>query len=139
MGAPYAGQPANDRALVKIQENLDLRLNPVLASWNSAGDPAGRTLLIQPEIHIKFISGGTRFLAGALAGSSAVVMRVKFVDAATGKEVAYPEFYQRAAAMGGAYSMGGTDNNMLIRIANLVSEYTIANHKAAVGGPTGGE
>jgi hypothetical protein len=139
MGEPYAGQTANERALVKIQENLDLRLNPVLTSWNAAGDPSGRVLLIQPEIQdIKFISGGARFWAGAMAGSSAVVMRVKFIDEATGQEIAHPEFYQRAAAMGGAYSMGGTDNNMLIRIASLVSDYTVNNHPKAVGGPTGG-
>lgn len=138
MGEPYAGQSANESAVKKIQENLDLRLASVLNSWNATGGDNGRTLLIQPEIQdIKFVSGGARFMAGALAGSSAVVMKVKFIDQETGAIIAYPEFYQRAAAMGGAYTLGGTDNNMLIRIANLASDYTVSNYAQAVGGPTG--
>ena len=93
---------------------------------------------MQPSIEeLKFVSGGNRAWAGAFAGSSAVRMRVRFSDKATGAVVAEPEFYQRAAAMGGAYTFGGSDNAMLVRIASVIEEYARRNHAQAVGGPTG--
>lgn len=139
---PYTGQQANERALVKIQENVSAKANPLLASWNSAGASVipARTLVITPVVtEIKFISGGSRFWAGALAGSSAVILTAKFTDKETGREIAAPMFYARAAAMGGAYSFGATDNVMLVRIAGRLTDYLAANYAAPVGGPTGAE
>lgn len=138
MGAPYAGQSANERALLKIQENFDERVGKLAADWNAKAPEGGRTLVIVPHIQdIKFISGGKRFWAGAFAGSSAVVLKIKFIDKATGAEVNSAEFYQRAAAMGGAWTMGGTDNGMLVRITEISANYIEANYGKAVGGPTG--
>src|SRR5882757_7559490 len=34
---PYAGQAPNERALIKIQENVSLKMTPALAGWNAAG------------------------------------------------------------------------------------------------------
>lgn len=122
-------------ARIKIQENLDQKLDPLAASWKRG---EGSTLVIEPRIReLKFVGGGGRFLAGSLAGSSAVRMTVKFSDKDSGDVIAEPEFYQRAAAMGGAYSFGGTDNAMLIRISSVVEEYMRRNYPQAVGGPTG--
>lgn len=139
---PYAGQEANERALVKIQENVNLRMNPALQTWNSsapAGAPA-RTLRIETTIpEIKFINATSRVWAGAMAGSSAVIVRVKISEQETGKVIAEPIFYARAAAMSGAYSLGGADNAMLVRIANRLSDYLLANYSQAVGGVTGAE
>ena len=138
--APYAGQEANERALRKIQENVSLKADPLLRKWNASGaavTPA-RTLVITPVItEIKFISGGSRFWAGALAGSSAVLLTAKVVEKESGKEIAVPMFYARAAAMGGAWTFGTTDNLMLTRIAERLTDYIAANYDAAVGGPTG--
>lgn len=142
MGAPYSGQDANEAALKKIQENFDARVNPVVADWNAKTGAAtdGRTLLIEPRIQdIKFVNGTARFWGGAMSGSSAVVLKIKFTDKASGKEIADPEFYQRAAAMGGAWTFGATDNNMLVRIAEVASDYIKANYDKAVGGRTGAE
>jgi hypothetical protein len=137
---PYAGQEANERALVKIQENLSLKSDPLLAHWNEAGATAApvRTLVVTPVVtEIKFISGGSRFWAGALAGSSAVILKARITEKETGREVAAPLFYARAAAMGGAWTFGATDNLMLARVADRLSDYLAANYTAAVGGPTG--
>jgi hypothetical protein len=142
VAAAYAENEANQRAEKKIQENLNLRIEPMIDAWNtaSAGTEPGRTLVIEPEItQIKFINGSARVWAGAWAGSSAVIMRVTYRDKDSGAVIARPEFYQRAAAMGGAWSFGATDNNMLVRIAILVSDYTEKNYAEAVGGPTGAE
>lgn len=136
---PYAGQDANERARRKIQENVDLRTRPLLAAWNEHADQAGaRTLLIQPHIaEIKFINGTARVWSGWLSGSSAVVLRVDFIDQASGRRVAQPEFFARAAAASGAFSFGAADNAMLIRIATRFTDYLKANYAQAVGGPSG--
>ena len=142
MDAPYAGQPANEEAKKRIQANLDERANPLVQGWN--GQPAKhatpRTLKIEPSIrHIKFVSGNARFWAGAFAGGSAVLMTMKLTDAQSGQVIAEPEFYQHANKMGAAWSMGGTDKAMLVRIGTLAADYLNANYASAVGGPTGKE
>ncbi len=140
LSALKAGNPEvaeQQDAMAKIQESIAKRLKTRLNAWNSRpvrGET--RTLLIEPTItELKFVGGGGRFVGGALAGSSAVVMRAKFTERETGKAIAHPEFYARAAAMGGAYSFGGTDNAMLERIANSLAVYVFTNYKQSVGGP----
>jgi hypothetical protein len=130
---------AEKDALAKIDTNLHDRISAVTKAWDRE-DPNGRTLKIQPYVsELKFVDGGTRFFAGAFAGSSAVVMQLRLIDAATKAVVAQPEFFQRAAAMGGAWSIGGTDNSMLERIAGVAQEYLRRNYDDAVGGPTGAD
>jgi len=140
LAPPYAGQAPNERALVKIQQNVSLKMTPILAAWNAASASSGRTLVIEPRItEIKFISVGSRIMAGALAGSSAVILRAKITDKETSAVIATPEFFARASAMGGNWSLGATDNIMLVRIANRLTDYLLANYGVAVGGPTGAE
>jgi len=140
IAAPYAGQDANEAAAKKIQENVDARMKPLLATWNAREASPARTLLVQATIsEIKFISGGKRFLTGAFAGSSAVKLSARITEKETGRVIATPEFYARAAAMGGAWTFGGTDNAMLVRIANRLADYLQANYDQAVGGPSGAE
>ncbi len=134
-----SGNGANKRALIKIQENLDLNLKNQLQQWNAGKSGNSRTLVIEPVVEqIKFISAGVRVFAGPIAGSSAVVMKLKITDMATNKLVAYPEFYQRAEAWSGAFTLGVHDNLMLTRTARIASDYLINNYNQAVGGPTGG-
>ena len=131
----YAKHGYNLNATAAIDRNLRASLAPDMATWEKGQGP---TLVIQPRVEeIKFIGGAARFWAGAFAGSSAVVMRVTYTDETTGAVVASPVFYQHASAMGGAWSIGGSDNAMLSRVANLITTYTKDNYAAAVGGPTG--
>ncbi len=51
--------------------------------------------------------------------------------------LAEPEFYQRAAAMSGAWTFGGQDKDMLHRIVALANLYLQSNYHEAVGGATG--
>ncbi|MGE5491826.1 MAG: hypothetical protein ACM31P_11155 [Actinomycetota bacterium] len=134
----YAGDGANQRAAAKIQQYFDERLQPTVTGWNRDGKGGERTLLIEPRIEqIKFIGVGARIWAGPLAGSSAVVMKVKYTDKSTGKVIAEPEFFQRAAAMSGAFTVGGQDNAMLARIVTLAANYNANNFSQPVGGETG--
>ena len=96
-----------------------------------------RVMVVEPVIEkIKFIGTGARIWAGAFAGSSQVLMRVRLRDKETGAVVAEPQFYQRANAWGGAYSAGGTDHDMLSRVTDLVAGYLGTNLETSVGGPT---
>jgi hypothetical protein len=138
----YAGQEINETALASFQRNFDERVGAWVAEQNAkpaAHDPV-RTLVIEPSIDkIRFISGGARVWAGAFAGSSRVLVKLRLVDQATGAVIAEPEFYQHAKAMAGAWTFGVADNNMLIRTATMSLDYLKANQSEAVGGPTGWE
>jgi hypothetical protein len=136
----YSSSEVNQEATRIIQRQLDTRLNPLVAIWNEDGKKAAnpRVLAIEPRVeHIKFPSAGTRFWAGAAAGDSVVILKVRYVDVATGKMIAEPEFYQHAAALGAAWTFGGTDQAMLRRVADLVSDYSATNYPRAIGGSTG--
>lgn len=140
MGAPWAGQKPNEAALVNLQANLDERITPWLEEVNAGTPGAGqqRVLRIEPYVAgIRYISGGKRVFAGAFAGKSRILLKLRIVDAASGQVIAEPEFYQHAAGMAGAYSFGGADKAMLERVTSLAVDYLRANHAAAVGGPTG--
>lgn len=142
MGEPYAGQKANDAALANLQAALDERLPVWLAEINArpAATEPPRVLRVEPRIDkVRFIGGGARVFAGAFAGKSRILVKLKITDAATGAVIAEPEFYQHASAMAGAYSFGGADKAMLERAATLVTEYLKTNHAAAVATPTGWE
>lgn len=140
MDAPYAGQRGNELARERLQANLDLRVPPILKAWNESASAADapRTLKIEPVVrHIRYISGGKRFFGGVLAGGSAILVTVKMTDAASGEVIAEPEFYQHANAWGAAYSFGGTDKAMNIRISEMIATYLSDNRDQAVGGRTG--
>lgn len=122
LAAEYAGHDANKAALASFQGNLDERVGAWVRERNAqpAKHEPVRTLVIEPSIEkIRFISGGARFWAGAMAGSSRVLVRMKLVDQATGAVVAEPEFYQHAKGMAGAWTFGAADKSMLIRVASL--------------------
>ncbi len=138
LSATYAGQEANEKAAARIREYFDQRIKPLVERWNGKTTGGGRTLVIEPYIeHIKFIGGGARFFVGPMAGSSAVVMKVKYFDKESGKVIAEPEFYQHAAAMSGAMTFGGQDNAMLARIVSLIEDYSSQNYNQRVGGTSG--
>ncbi len=134
MDPPYAGQDSNEVARQYLQGNISDRVGKVVSTWNEqpAGD-APRTLKIEPKIaHIRFITGGKRFFAGAMAGSSWVYVTVKMTDAATGEVIAEPGFYQSGSGRMGGLSFGATDKTMLIRISSMLRAYLQKNHEASV-------
>lgn len=133
-----AGYKGNQAAMGKIAENFNKDLAPSLLKWNSV-QPNGRTLTVEPVVEqISFKSSTKRVFLGPFAGSSGVLLRVTYRDQ-NGKVVAEPQFFQRAGAMSGGFTLGVQDNLMLTRVAKLASSYTIANYERAVGGPTGAD
>ncbi|WP_288381048.1 hypothetical protein [uncultured Massilia sp.] len=132
------GYQGNQAALGKIYDNLEKNLSEQVRAWNR-GPANGRTLTIEPVVEeMSFKSSTKRVFLGPLAGSSGVRMRVTFRDQA-GEVVASPEFFQRAGAMSGGFTLGVQDNLMLTRVSKLASDYIVANYKQPVGGPTGAD
>jgi len=134
------------KATGKIQENIDARLKPIIEGWAKMNEGQnkdksnGSTLVFEPSVDdLRFIGGAKRFFAGALAGSSHVVMKLKIVEQPSGKVIAEPEFYQRASGMAGAWTVGAHDNTMLSRVVELAANYMSQNFVGAVGGPSGRE
>jgi hypothetical protein len=127
-----AGAGANQKAAKKIDELLASSLRnifPGMKVVDKAGEaPAAKTLVIRPQIkEIKFIGGAARFWVGAMAGSSAVLMQMDYVNKNTGDVLASAQFYRSANAFGGGMSMGGSDNMMLSEIVQDITTYTISN------------
>lgn len=137
MNEPYAGQDPNERAATKIEEYLQRRLDPLFRQWGEAPKPdKPRSLRIEPHIEsITFISGGARYFAGALAGSSDVVLQLKLVDADSGQVIATPRFHRHSSGNQGF--MGIADNEMLNSVASLAGEYVRNNYSALAGGFVG--
>jgi len=130
----YAGQGANIKAVNKIDEVLQNELTPVLnnlevvtADQLAGMDLAGsNTLVVRPLVkQIKFIGGGARFFAGAMAGSSVVIMDTAFIDGSTGEVMAEPGYYRKAGAFGDGLGIG--DNRMLSEVAQDVGRYAQTN------------
>jgi hypothetical protein len=136
----YASSGANIKAANKIDEHLENGLralfNKLEVKNESELDAANLTaalaksdskvLLIKPFIkQIKFIGGAARFWAGAMAGSSVVVMDVAYIDAASSKQLSAPGFQRVASAWSGPF--GIADNRMLADVAQDVVNYTAMN------------
>lgn len=127
-----AGADANQKAAKKINDLLTTSMKSIFPGIKvvekAEGAPAAKTLLIRPVIkEIKFIGGAARFWVGAMAGSSAVLMQVDYVNRNTGDVLASSQFYRAASAFGGGMSMGGSDNMMLSEIVQDITLYTISN------------
>ena len=137
----------NAKALARIDQYLLSRVRQIFPSLtvieaNEQLDGLDKnSLLIEPFIDdIRVISGGARLFVGALAGDSSVILSVTFTDLSQDKIIASPSFYQRAAAMDGAWSIGYSDRTMLTRIGDLASEYILLHLTEATGEePSSGE
>ncbi len=128
----------NAAAMLKIEQNIKHDLAASLAEWNKKPNN-DRTLIIEPVVEeMSFKSGAKRVFLGPLAGSSGVLLRLNIRDN-MGRQVASPEFFQRANAMAAGWTFGVHDNLMLTRVANLSTNYVKNNYAKAVGGPTGGD
>jgi hypothetical protein len=142
LAADEADKKNVDKVVAKVEENIQQSVGPILKDWNASAASATNKskILIEPAIvSVHKPSGANRFFAGAMAGNSHIVMKVKITEQPSGKVIAEPEFYRRANAMAGAWTFGAHDNAMLQKIAGLLANYLTANYTEAVGGDTGWE
>ena len=127
----YGGDDGDKRAVSRIETELSACLSRVFPGAKPLardGEGPNGALLIDPAIvDLKKVDTAERIFAGALAGSSAVLLRTRYTDTASGTVLAAPVFYAKANAMGGAWTFGSTDNGMLTRIVADACNYAKSN------------
>ena len=133
----YAGQGANEKAKRKIDQVMESGLQQQFENFSTmsvseyqANKPTAsgskQVLVIQPVIkQIKFVGGAARFWAGAMAGSSVVIMDVNLIDAGTNERIGVAGYYRKASAYGDGFGIGS--NRMLEDVANDVVNYVRTN------------
>jgi hypothetical protein len=125
----YASHGANIKAVNKIDEHLAKQVHSIYSdvkviskNADTRSEVGKSALLISPYVEeIKWIGGAARFWVGAMAGSSAMNMRVTFTDIESGAVIAEPIFWASASAYSGPF--GVADNAMLGKIAADVGNY----------------
>ena len=119
-------QPNVSERIEAVLRECLAKVFPTMKPFESSPDKA---LIIEPRIvDIKKVSIAERFFWGPLAGSSAGLLGVHFVDSETKEIIADPIFYGRANAWGGAVTIGATDNHMLSRLPEEACDYSRANY-----------
>lgn len=92
------------------------------------GAPTASTAFVEAELQvIRIVSGSKRFWFGAFAGRSYMKMKVRLVDAASGKVVAEQEMEGAPNAMGSAWTFGRTDQALPAAMGGLIGQFVLAN------------
>lgn len=114
----------------ELDSKLQARLLPLLNEWNNNKMNTGTgTLIITPKLQsLHVVSPGARFWVGGMAGDSRIDMDLIIIDAQTGNEVAKPRINKAASAMGGGWSVGATDKNLLNYITDISYQYLENNY-----------
>lgn len=139
MAPEHYNRSSNYGAAQKIQEYFDDRIRPVIDDWTrKAPRQSTRTLVIEPRIEqLNYVSQPTRILTGPYFGDSGITVRLRYIDAGSGKVIAEPQFFQDTGKWWGWVTVGVQDKAMLRRMVGLIAEYNHANYWKAVGGRTG--
>ncbi|WP_130469905.1 hypothetical protein [Candidatus Magnetaquicoccus inordinatus] len=124
------GDKGDAKAVELMQTKLNQCLNSIFGKNVEQNDAkADERLLVSPSIiDLKKVTAAERVFLGALAGSSAVLLRTRYTVESSGEELAAPTFYAKASAMSGAWSFGSNDNAMLSRIVTSACDYARNNY-----------
>jgi hypothetical protein len=110
----------------ELDARMHAKLEPLFNEWRSAprGPVHSGRLVIEPQLaSLKVVSGGARFWAGAMAGSSNIDLDLSITDGDTGQLIAKPRISMTADAMAGGWSIGKTDTNLMDYIAAVSYQY----------------
>jgi hypothetical protein len=126
------GDSGDQAAIARVDGQLRSCMRGVFRDLReSAGgeQSAPGSLVIEPSIvDMKKVNSAERFFLGPMVGSSAILLKVRFVDTASNDVLAEPVFYAKANAWGGSFSIGATDNAMLTRIVDDACRYARSNY-----------
>lgn len=126
------GGDSGDLAAVKrIQDTLTTCMSQIFPSLSTT-TPAERDvgLRVEPTIlDLKKVNVSERLFLGPIAGSSAILLKVSYIDNETKQQIATSTVYSKANSWSGTMTMGATDNLMLLRASNLACEYARSNYE----------
>jgi hypothetical protein len=119
------GPDGHEHARRELQMFLHDRLDPWVAERSripARGTPP-RTLRIEPTIvELAYIDPAVRLAVGPVAGTERLHVRVRFVDAASGEEVAATELRADGSMLMNVSSLGATAQALPRRIAEELAE-----------------
>lgn len=115
----------------RIQDTLKTCMSQIFPSLSTTTPTESDVgLRIEPTIlDLKKVNASERFFLGPIAGSSAVLLKVSYIDNETKQQIATSTFYSKANSWGGTMTIGATDNLMLLRASNLACEYAQSNYE----------
>jgi hypothetical protein len=122
-------EPGKMEEAQEFERNLQAKLDPLLASWNTSDrEGATGTLSIEASlVRLKIVSGGARFWAGAFAGDSYLDLDLRLVDKANGEVIADVPVRRNADSMTGAWSIGKSDQNLDEYVSSIIHQYLSDN------------
>jgi len=122
-------QPEKVKAGAVLEAKIENKVQPLFAEWSaSAGSDRHGVLAVEPELaRLRIVSGGARFWAGAFAGDSFIDLDLVLRDG-EGDVIAKPRITKQAGAMGGAWSVGQTDQNLFDYMAQIVYQYMVDSY-----------
>ena len=128
----HADHKGNQKSAAVMDDLLQQELRilfpnlKVLGAGQDFSKPKERTLQIEPYISdIRKVSTGARVWAGAMAGSSYVVVQVTYRDSSTGEVIARPQF--RRSVSGWTDAWGEQGNQLRDQLCRDIANYTAAN------------
>lgn len=109
----------------------NIRIRGLLEQWNTNVQAGARdTLVVETDlVGLKIVSGGARFWAGAFAGDSFLDLDLTLVNKQTGERISEVRVRKDASAMGGAWSVGRTDQNLDQYVIEIVQTYLSNNYQ----------
>ncbi len=107
-----------------------IRITGLLDQWNTNVQAGARdTLVVRTElVELRIVSGGARFFAGAFAGDSFLDLDLRLVNKHTGEQISKVRVRKDADAMGGAWSVGKTDQNLDQYVIEIIRTYLSNNY-----------
>lgn len=127
---PIRAEEDKMREAHEFEIAYNLRIRGLLNQWNTDVQAGARdTLVVKTElVGLRIISGAARFWAGAFAGDSFLDLDLILVNKHTGEQVSNVRVRKNADAMGGAWSVGQTDQNLDQYVIEIVRTYLSNNY-----------
>lgn len=116
----------------QLEDKLHARLVPLIEQWKggASGPRTAGTLVIQPELRtLHIVSGARRQWRGASSGDSLIDLDLTLIDGTTGTTIANPRISRTANAVGGTWTKGRTDRNLMDYVVEIAYQYLVDNYK----------
>ena len=130
-GQPIRAEEGKMREAREFEIAYRIRITGLLDQWNTNVQAGARdTLVVKTDlVGLRIVSGGARFWAGAFAGDSFLDLDLKLVNKHTGEQISNVRVRKNADAMGGAWSVGQTDQNLDQYVIEIVRTYLSDNYQ----------
>ena len=128
---PIIAEQGKMREAREFEIAYDVKIRGLLNQWNTSAPADARdTLLVKTElVGLRIISGAARFWGGAFAGDSFLDLDLILVNKSTGEQISNVRVRKSADAIGGAWSVGQTDQNLDQYVIEIVRTYLSNNYQ----------